>query len=143
MKGIKDTVMEPLTATAEVALITPATFQVEIEIIHLPNGKKKAYVRLDPVTLSKIRKDQVVWHCSDPKTEVTVLFQKGPFDSDKFPVPRQPDHGVPSGPARKDALVCGECPPPGSGHKDHYKYKIVNSNNHSEVLADPEIIIKN
>ncbi|HVO81962.1 MAG TPA: hypothetical protein VMT28_14595 [Terriglobales bacterium] len=127
------------------AVRVPTATWVGIEIATV-SGKKVAYPMLDPVPVSRSAQQEVIWYCTDPTADITIEFPKGSPFIKTGPYRVMGEDSVSSGHVKPGADVCLECPArpkPGEKHvKGHYKYRIVDTKT-QEVLADPEVIIRN
>lgn len=120
----------------------PTATWVGIEIATV-NGKKVAYPLLDPIPLSKSAQHEVLWYCTDPTTDLTIEFPGGSPFLKRGPFSVMGEDTVSSGHVRPDAMVCTECPTKPRPHQQgHYKYTIRDTKT-KQVLADPEVIIRN
>ena len=133
-----------------VALRDLVRVPVRIDIVEVTTStltkipsRRVAFAAPDEVTL--IRGQRAAFYCPDSRTSVTVKFKMdSPFDQKEFVVPGGPN-AVISGPVRDDAAFCSDCPSkpvPPPHEKGHYKY-LIEDNKTGEILADPEVIIRN
>lgn len=124
------------------AVRVPTATWVGIEIATV-NGKKVAYPLLDPIPVSKGAQQEVLWYCTDPTADIMIEFRKGSPFIKPGPFHVIGEDTVSSGHVDVKTPFCTECPAKPRPHKQgHHKYTIVDTKT-NQVLADPEVIIRN
>ena len=123
-------------------VLAPTATRVRIEIA-TKNGKRVAIAWLDPVPISKKEHEEMTWDGTGLTSNVTIEFPNGSPFVNQGPFLVRCGELVNSGPVAANTPFCKQCPAEPKPHKEgHYKYVIRDAKT-KEILADPEVIIRN
>ena len=124
------------------AVRVPAATWVGMEIATV-NGKRTAFPLHDPIHVYTSAQQEVIWYCADPASDVTIEFPNGSPFIKRGPFLVKGEDSVGSGPVAPNTPFCTQCPDKPKPHqKGHYKY-VIRDTKTKEILADPEVIIRN